>query len=272
MRSVRKKQVEPDPRAGWPGSLVSISPASVWRLAREHVPLLVSAVTLMVTYLRVLAAAGFNTSTALALANSTSSAQLLFVLTQSALTVASAFGFGLLLSLWSPRQQSSFSGGRLERDAFVVLLLVLVAALLPAVLFIAGISWMGLELAARLHYRRLGNLDDHQPRRKNSPLAWRALMAALVFLVIAGIALGRDPWLPREAIEIQGDLLDGYVVSDSNGWTTVLTHEPRQVVRFPSSSMTSRKLCQDSTTDWWEEPAILLFGRDRPTEYPPCSE
>jgi hypothetical protein len=37
----------------------------VWGVAREHVPLLISAVTLIATYLRVLAAAGFNSSTAL---------------------------------------------------------------------------------------------------------------------------------------------------------------------------------------------------------------
>ena len=54
-------------------------------------------------------------------------------------------------------------------------------------------------------------------------------------------------WLPHEDVTIKATdgirVVKGYVLSDSNGWVSVLRTGQRRIYRFPSSEVTKRDLC-----------------------------
>ncbi|MFH8474757.1 hypothetical protein [Streptomyces sp. NPDC018000] len=78
-------------------------------------------------------------------------------------------------------------------------------------------------------------------------------------LILAVQFLGNDkPWLPAELVELKGGGREiSYVVSSTEGWTTILRDDPRQIFRVRSDSVISRQIC--STADRTEESTRTLW-------------
>lgn len=55
----------------------------------------------------------------------------------------------------------------------------------------------------------------------------------------------RQPWLPAQAITLNnGQEFTGYVLADDPGWIIVLKNADRRVLYYPDTEVTSRRLCQ----------------------------
>lgn len=93
---------------------------------------------------------------------------------------------------------------------------------------------------------------------------WRAKAvkaAGIVLLALASVVLVVNPllyavWLPHETLTLAkpyGQQMVGYVLSDSNGWISLLRTKERHIYRFRSENVTARVLCtakQPSPMPW----------------------
>ena len=88
----------------------------------------------------------------------------------------------------------------------------------------------------------------------------RTLKTSLVgFILLLTIGLVLNPllyavWLPHEMLTVpklrtnpDGEYVFGYVLSDSNGWISVLQTGERDILRFKSGEVASRALCHGQT-------------------------
>jgi hypothetical protein len=115
----------------------------------------------------------------------------------------------------------------------------------------------------------------------------------LSFLLLASIGLIVHPllysvWLPRELLtvpklgstkQMSRQDVAGYVLSDSNGWVSLLQTGQRTITRYRSEEVVARVLCQGQTVPmpgaprWYksgDSPWETLFPRDS-GPLPPCS-
>jgi hypothetical protein len=99
--------------------------------------------------------------------------------------------------------------------------------------------------AKRLFCLRLKWLGKHDWRAKAVKVAGIASLA-LVSLVVVVNPLLYAVWLPHETLTLakpHGQLMVGHVLSDSNGWISLLRTKERHIYRFRSENVTARVLC-----------------------------
>ena len=94
-------------------------------------------------------------------------------------------------------------------------------------------------------------------------------IAASVVLLIASSFLVLNPllyavWLPHEKLTLRGQpQMVGYVLSDSNGWVSLLRTGERRIYRFRSEDVTARALCKTGSfsmpgaPSWYNSPSSL---------------
>ncbi len=59
----------------------------------------------------------------------------------------------------------------------------------------------------------------------------------------------KQPWLPAEVIQTSsGQVITGYVVADDQGWLTILNANTRLIYRYHASLIASRRVCQYGNT------------------------
>ena len=105
----------------------------------------------------------------------------------------------------------------------------------------------------------LVTIMSEKPRIKRV-LCLSLLWAASIYLVVNPLLYA--VWLPHEDVTIKATdgirVVKGYVLSDSNGWVSVLRTGQRRIYRFPSSEVTKRDLCSGRAVpnpllpDYWK--------------------
>jgi hypothetical protein len=95
--------------------------------------------------------------------------------------------------------------------------------------------------------------------------AW-GILGILSFLLVLNPLL-YAVWLPHEALTLpnsRAHSMVGYVLSDSNGWITLLRSGERKIYRFRTEDVTARTLCSERSfsvpfaPSWFNSPRPLL--------------
>lgn len=96
--------------------------------------------------------------------------------------------------------------------------------------------------------------------RVPKPAAW--LLSALVtgLAAVAVILNLYTVWVPHEIVHFPPGTLKpepqvGYVLSEDNGWITMLTSGPHQIVRYPDAKVVTQMVCERHPRpgDFWSE-------------------
>jgi hypothetical protein len=98
-------------------------------------------------------------------------------------------------------------------------------------------------------------------------------IAAYLFLIFVYEIIIPTPWLPEQAISVAGHKpFSGYVLSVTNGGTTILTFHPEGVENVPSKDILTAAECTPS--GYLENQATLIglleSSLSAVTDYPPC--
>jgi hypothetical protein len=81
----------------------------------------------------------------------------------------------------------------------------------------------------------------------------------LYVLVISAYGLlSPTPWLPVQSISIPGQTFEGYVLSQGNGQTSILTSNPEEIISKPSQSILPATM-QCTPSHFLEEQATLVY-------------
>ena len=90
----------------------------------------------------------------------------------------------------------------------------------------------------------------------------KAFLFIGICLYILGIflyeLLSPTPWLPVQSISIPGQTFEGYVLSQGNGQTSILTSNPEEVISKPSQSILPATM-QCTPSRFLEEQATLVY-------------
>ena len=187
----------------------------------------------------------------------------------SALPVISATALGWAMfqisRLWLPER--SFPH---DTSAWIVLPLAGVACffLTPWPVMASG-AFLGLVCGIAA-----GWAAPKEERRATSRHKWVGKVGMIGGLTVVGIAsfyLVLNPllyavWLPHETLKLtkpNPQPMVGYVLSDGNGWVSVLRTGVRRIYRFPSQDVLARDLCRPrsismpATPDWFNTPTSL---------------
>lgn len=97
-------------------------------------------------------------------------------------------------------------------------------------------------------------------------------VAVIVAPVVVTAILSDAPWLPPERIKVAGEALPsvGYIVGDSEGWTTILKQDTRLLNRVRSTTIESRTVCTLPGRENGVRTIWRVFAPD-PATYPTCA-
>ncbi|NVM96091.1 hypothetical protein [Arthrobacter wenxiniae] len=85
-------------------------------------------------------------------------------------------------------------------------------------------------------------------------------------------AMSDQPWLPAENITLaSGKIEVGYVVSTSDGWSTILIDKPRLVERLHSAEILARETCVTADS-YNSRQTVWSFSAPTMPTYPRCSK
>ncbi len=145
--------------------------------------------------------------------------------------------------------------------AFIALYMAPTASLILSVLILAPIIIIVIFAAAR-HWR--------SPR-------WKTLLAlsvvAYIFLIVCYQAVSPTPWLPEQNITVIGrSPLTGYVLSQANDRTSILTSRGEEVLSVPSNRIQSIVQCTPHLYAWQQATFFAIIERSfhKLANYPPC--
>jgi hypothetical protein len=209
------------------------------KLAREHVPLTATFVLFVFVMLRVLAVARYDRATALAILQSTSPPAVVLALLMQFFPMVVASATVALLAVLSLRDvRATFRPHwPLVTLAAILGTFVTLFAAPVAVLILAPFYFAMFAAARSLALRKAlaGSSIPAPPVNGN---------AVLAFLVLAVATLAGDPWLPPEIISTGEESWEGFVLNEG-ATVDILLANPREVMRLPASSVTSRAICAD---------------------------
>jgi hypothetical protein len=151
----------------------------------------------------------------------------------------------------------------LHLPAFPLIVVMVTAALLSAVFtpwtFIAGAVAIGLLAGAG---RQLLDSPKLIWRRTRTWLVWTIVPILVAGTVGAVVAMLYTVWVPHEIVAFtpgpKGEPPArevGYVLSEDNGWITILTSGSRQIVRFNDSATKSFQVCERVPHGSWSDVA-----------------
>lgn len=265
--SIRRFTVrETDPeKPGW------LETAHKWRGRIGKEPALITALLFSFVVIKVVWIARGDIQTALGVFNSAGLASVIAGGLLSALPLISAAALGVatfeLSKSWPLIKAFPF----IRRRDTTVWILGLAAAvacffLTPWPIMAAG-ALLGFVSGCAVHvikaktlFRlKLKWLGKHDWRAKTVKAVGIASLA-LVSLVLVVNPLLYAVWLPHETLTLakpRGQQVVGYVLSDSNGWISLLRTKERHIYRFRSSNVTSRVLCTA------KQPSPMPFVPDR---------
>jgi hypothetical protein len=96
--------------------------------------------------------------------------------------------------------------------------------------------------------------------RVRKPAFWSLSVLVTGLAVVAVILNLYTVWVPHEIVYFRPNTLKtepqvGYVLSEDNGWITMLTSGPHQIVRYPDAKVITQMVCERAPrpNDFWSE-------------------
>ncbi|MFI0241273.1 hypothetical protein [Streptomyces sp. NPDC016845] len=89
-----------------------------------------------------------------------------------------------------------------------------------------------------------GRADEIRKLQYSQGTAMASVLASYAFALLIQFLGSDTPWLPAEQVDLkEGRREIAYVVQAGDSWTTLLDESTRSVIRVPSDSVLSRKIC-----------------------------
>jgi hypothetical protein len=190
-----------------------------------------------------------------------------------------------IASIRAPRDGSTDGAGQVEghmKIATSVGLLVVVALACTIVtpwpiflMSLAGAIFIPLLLHA--HAALATKPPPPTPRQVSLWVGEILLGSGAAFAaIIAAYTITYAMWLPHEAVVTQNHphgrmtTAVGYVLDDSDGWTTLLQSQSRIIIRLKSTTITQRKVCHLAQTPGSPLGRPTLWGIIEPTRVHKC--
>ncbi|MEU5100254.1 hypothetical protein [Streptomyces sp. NPDC020996] len=86
--------------------------------------------------------------------------------------------------------------------------------------------------------------DEINKLQYSQGTAMASMLASYAFALLIQFLGSDTPWVPAEQIDIKGGGREAaYVIESGDSWTTLLDDDSRSIIRIPSDSITSRKIC-----------------------------
>lgn len=86
--------------------------------------------------------------------------------------------------------------------------------------------------------------DEIYKLNNSQGTALASVLASYAFALLIQFLANDKPWIPAEQLNLEGgDREIAYVVNSGDSWTTILREKERAVIRIPSDSIKSRKVC-----------------------------
>ena len=233
-------------------------PGKTW-MWTEHLGLLISMGLGVLTATQLLAAAGWNTATALVILHARGTTDMIvgtfLVYAPLVITAAVAIALGTIPFLWIRRRR--------RPELWIVWLAVTGAALLILIapVFLSGFA-VTLSVVAGLG---LGAIERRLPG-----VTRVAVLGLTAVFVLPPLIASAAIWVPAETVKIADEApVTAYVLEDDGETWTVLLHRPRQARLLPSSAVESRQVC-DSPRRWWQSRPFELLDARAFADYPVC--
>lgn len=246
-------------------------PAFDWR---QHLGLCIGAGATALICLKLLAVAGWDSTTAFGILAASGTAN---VLTGTLLAVLPPL-YGAIVFAVLPRVERHLKRrSSVERSAARLLEtwpVILLSFIAPVGLLLAiaafVIFMVALSLIRHLRERRSSKKD--QPQRttdteNDAPSRFEAVSAGLGGLAMLAFWSLATPWVPPESISTSNGAQTAYVLEIENDTATVLMADNRRLLRVPSDAATGEYCSLD--LGWWTEPILQVFTKDK---YPNCPE
>jgi len=137
----------------------------------------------------------------------------------------------------------------------------------PIILFVISfVSFLG----EKLERERVKNSwkDIFNVQKGLSSLALGQLRDAMIpplTILIAVLAQFGSMWLPLELVTTQNTSAKAYVLSNSEGWATLLT-EQKVILRIPEGAIIERRVCDQGG----HTSLISMLSSSKGAEYPEC--
>jgi predicted PurR-regulated permease PerM len=217
------------------------------RMLLDHPARTAAAIGTCVVIYKLLVAAQFNTTIALALASTGNPPAMLLgvaVASLPAVVVPSLLGSGCADLVGRRHARRPISRSLVFLFVVGSFALATISFELVATMFGLLVLLIVIDPVVQRLERRLERPDASQDAVVRNSDALFVLMAGLftVFmLAVPGV------WLPREVVTFGSVSTSGYVINVSDGWVAFLTDHERLLVYHPMSEMTSRKLCEQGS-------------------------
>lgn len=234
-------------------------------LATEHLGLLLSAMLVAVTLLHVLAVAGWDLPTALAVLDVADRTQ---VLLASAVIVAVVVGattvFMQFRRVW-PTYRRLIEGSTAQQGVAIIVFILVLSALpaipVGAALLIVLIYALG-EMLVRRASKRGRVSEDGRVLVSPESWSWFTLVAWMV-TGLTLISILSQPWVPFEEVSLSDDTsVTGYVIGQDGAMTLVL--DDGQAKWIKTDDVDARRICGRDQS-WWQY-SLSDIGLD----YKPC--
>lgn len=208
-------------------------------LARSHLGLVVSGAIFTWVVIRVLSASWFQQATAAAIISSGNPVGIALGTLRSIVPVAIS-----VISFWWFIEPRRLTSRKLAANIGALLLLIVIVAVTAPVNFLAGVvAGVLTAFATKPLVKRAGSPPSILVEQAFTNPGFVPMGILLVFGLWASLIGG--VWLPAEVLVLRGEPpLTGYVISESEGWTSVLVDETRQVIRLHSATVIERHVCE----------------------------
>jgi hypothetical protein len=210
-----------------------------WKWLKDNSTAFIAILSVAVVAIRLLAVARGDPQTAYAIlqiggTGSVLIATLVSALGLLAIPVCATFGFYAWRTVKNTVPGSSALSTRvilLITGATVMFLIALYMS--PVLLLLYSIVFLGIQMLITV--------------RASDGMAKRLILISVVVYILGIIAyegLSPTPWLPVQTITVAGqNPFSGYVLSQANGQTSILTSNPEGIITLPSQSITNTEQC-----------------------------
>lgn len=242
-------------------------PALSWQ---KHTGLILAGATSLLICLKILAVAGWDSTTAFGILSTSGTTN---VLTGSLLAVLPVL-YAYLFVYATPRiEQELKRRTPVERSAAfllgvwpLMLLIVILPAYMLAMVLAILLTWAIIRAwLARAMKRRGASKTNKKPVKGELPSRFEVASVALAGVIFVSSGSLATPWLPAEVVSIGAKQQTVYVLDKSGGVAVVLLANNRKLQQIDLNALTG-EYCQRGPR-WLADPAVALLAQPR---YPSC--
>jgi hypothetical protein len=216
-----------------------------WAWLKDNSAVIITVLSVTVVAIRLLAVSLGDPATAYAILQ-TGGVGTVLVATLVSTVGLLAIPFWLILALYRANRDSSSIQGNIISGARYILFFV--------ALYMSPILYLGVGI---LLFALLMTFFRSEEERVNPLITFAS--GLLVAVLLSSVVLSPIPWLPSQAISVAGEKpFSGYVLSQANGETYILTASPEGVISVASQKILASEQCtppfylleQETLLDW----------------------